>query len=139
MNNPIEFSLTNEQFTFLKDKYPNMRSNHDIANFGVSVVKLYLESRGYTDIQIEKDKIDIQGKLNNEVVKFEVKSTVDTNISFDKLKVSSLKDYRLLVEDGMEIIRVCKVGKQTLDIYFLKYDKDFILKEEPRWRLVRKK
>lgn len=139
MSNPIQFTLSNKDYQSLMDTYPNLKNNHDICNFGVQVVKFYLVSKGYSNIKIEEKKVDIQGTINNVVEKFEVKATVDSDIAFGKLKVSSPKDYKSLVEEGMEIIRVCKVGQQTLDIYFLKHDVDFTLKEEPRWRLVRKK
>lgn len=139
MSNPIQYTLTAKDFKYLKATYPNMRSNHDICNYGVQVTRLYLKSKDYSNIKIEEKKVDIQGTLNNVVEKFEVKSTVDSDVAFGKLKVSSPKDYKSLVEEGMEIIRVCKVGQQTLDIYILKYGIDFTLTEEPRWRLVKKK
>ena len=139
MLKPIHFKLSEVDYTFLKGEYPDMRNNHDICNFGVHVTKLYLESKGYSNIKIEEKKVDIQGTLNNVVIKFEVKSTCDSEIAFGKLKVSSPKDYKSLVEDGMEIIRICKVGQQTLDIYFLKHGIDFTLTQEPRWRLAKLK
>lgn len=136
MNKPISFSLTDNDFKKLIEKYPNMRSNHDIGNYGVHVVKLYLESIGATNVLIEKDKIDIQAKLKGKDVKYEVKSTTKTDITFNNLKVSSTKDYKL-IKKGMEVIRVCKVGKQNLHLYFLKHVRDFNLVEEPRWRLAK--
>lgn len=134
MDRPVSFKLSDKDFEKLKEDYPNMRNNHDIGNFGVNVVKLYLESVGATNVCIEKDKIDIQAKINGKLVKYEVKSTVKSNITFNNLKVSSKKDFGL-IKDGMEIIRVCKVGQQCLNLYFLKHGKDFKLVEEPRWRL----
>jgi hypothetical protein len=137
MSSPISFTLTTKDFEFLRTTYKNMRNNHDICNYGVHVTKLYLESKGYSNIKIEEKKVDIQGTINDVTEKFEVKSTVDSNIAFDKLKVSSQKDHKSIVEEGMEIIRVCKVGQQTLDIYFLKHGIDFTLTPEPRWRLTK--
>ncbi len=131
----VNFELSEDYFTLLNDTYPNRKSNHDIGNFGVQVVKLYLESIGYTDVRINVKKVDILGTINNVVEKFEVKSTVKSEISYDCLKVSSSKDYKSLTEDNMEIIRVCKVGQKTLDLHFLKHGIDFILVPEPRWRL----
>jgi hypothetical protein len=134
---PIPFILQYNDFKRLTEAYPNMRSNHDIGNFGVEVVKLYLESIGGSNVLMEVDKIDIQATLNGKRIKYEVKSTAKADITFNNLKVSSPKDFKS-IKEGMEIIRVCKVGKQTLDLYFLKYGKDFTLVQEPRWRLKKK-
>lgn len=130
------FKLSNKDFKVLKDRYPNMGSNHDIGDFGVNVVKLYLESIGATEVKLESDKIDIKAMINGELVKYEVKSTVKPEITFNNLKVSSSKDFKL-IKEGMEVIRVCKVGQQALNLYFLKHGKDFKLVEEPRWRLAK--
>lgn len=135
MSDVVHFELSEDDFNRLNEAYPNRKSNHDIGNFGVQVVKLYLESIDYSDIIIEKSGVDIQGTLNNTVVMFEVKSTVKPEISYDCLKVSSPKDYKSLTEDNLEIIRVCNVGQKTLDLHFLKYGIDYILVVEPRWRL----
>ena len=131
----VHFELSEDDFTLLNDAYPNRKSNHDIGNFGVQVVKLYLESTGYTEVRINVKKVDIQGTLNNVVEKFEVKSTVKSEISYHCLKVSSPKDYKSLTEANMEIIRVCRVGQRTVDLHFLKHGIDFLLVPEPRWRL----
>ncbi|NIK93091.1 hypothetical protein GZ212_13085 [Mangrovimonas sp. CR14] len=134
MNNPIAFSLADIEFKRLNEAYPNMRNNQDIGNYGEHVVKLYLESIGATNVLIGGKKIDIQANINGKNTKYEVKSTTKSDITFNNLKVSSPKDYEL-IKAGMEIIRVCKIGQQTLDLYFLKFGRDFTLKEEPRWRL----
>jgi hypothetical protein len=139
MLKPIHFALSEKDFNFLRLTYPNMKNNQDIGKYGVQVAKLYLESKGAIEVLIEEKKVDIQAKINGKLEKYEVKSTCDSEIAFGKLKVSSPKDYKSLVEDEMEIIRVCKVGQQTLDIYFLKHGKDFTLTQEPRWRLVKTK
>jgi len=138
MYKPNSFTLSDKDFNRLKEAYPNMRSNHDIGNYGVNVVKLYLESKGAINVVIEQDKIDVQAIINGTKVLYEVKSTAKSDISFNNLKVSSPKDFKLISE-GMEVIRVCKVGQQTLDLYFLKYGVHFKLVEEPRWRLAKLK
>lgn len=86
------FSTSEDDSTHLDIAFPNKKSNHDIGNFGVQVVKLYLESIGYTNVIIDHQKVDIQGMLDNELIKFEGKSTVKSEISYDCLKVSSPKD-----------------------------------------------
>lgn len=139
MLKPIHFTLSKTDYKSLKVAYPNMRNNHDIGKLGVEVVKLYLESKGAIEVLIEEKKVDIQAIINGKLEKYEVKSTCDSKIAFGKLKISSTKDYKSLVEEGMEIIRVCKVGQQTLDIYFLKYGVDFKIVQEPRWRLAKLK
>ncbi|AZA77284.1 hypothetical protein EG347_07080 [Chryseobacterium sp. G0186] len=135
MHKVVNFELSEYDFNRFDATFPNRKSNHDIGNFGVQVVKLYLESIGYTNVIINHKKVDIQGTLNNVLVKFEVKSTVKSEISYDCLKVSSPKDYKSLTEDKMEIIRVCNVGQRNVNLHFLKYGIDYILVEEPRWRL----
>lgn len=134
MIKPITYILNLDDFKRLKKLYPNMRNNHDIGNFGVEVVKLYLESKGASNVLMEVDKIDIQATLNGERIKYEVKSTAKADITFNNLKVSSPKDYKA-IKEGMEVLRVCNVGERTIYIYSLKYGRDFDLVEEPRWRL----
>lgn len=135
MSDVVHFELSEYDFNRLNEAYPNLRNNHDIGNFGVQVVKLYLESVGYTQVRINEKKVDIEGTLNNVVVKFEVKSTVKSDISYGCLKVSSPKDYKSLTQDNMEIIRVCNVGQKIVDLHFLKHGIDYTLVIEPRWRL----
>src|SRR5690554_5408973 len=123
----VSFTLTKDEFNRLNSLCPNMRNNQDIGNYGEHVAKLYLESMGATNVKMNISKIDIQATVNGKSIKYEVKSTVDHTIAFDKLKVSSPKDHRLIVEGEMEILRICKIGHQSLDIYFLKYGRDFTL------------
>lgn len=133
----VQFELSEDDFNRLDIEYSDKSKNQHVARFGVEIVKLYLKSKGYTDIKIEEAKVDIQGIINNKVEKFEVKSTRLEDITFYNLKVSSPKDFKALMEDKMEIIRVCKVGQRIVDLHFLKYGIDFILVEEPRWRLAK--
>lgn len=130
----ITFSIPHNELEHLLMAHPNLGKNIDVGNFGVGIAKHYLENQGATDIIIESAGVDIQAKLNGKLVKFEVKATTDNSIAFSKLKVSSSRNHDLLV-NGMEIMRICKVGQQEVDIHFLKHGEDFTLVEEPRWRV----
>lgn len=98
---------------------------------------LYLNKLGATEITIEPGGgVDIAAKIKGKNIKYEVKATTDDNVAFHKLKVSS-NICKELLEEGIEIMRICKIGQSTVDIYFLKYGEHFDLVPEPRYRVRR--
>ena len=133
----IKFTISKQDFKRLQKTYHNRGKNSHVGKYGIEVGKLYLRSLGGQQIATEIDSVDLQAQLDGNTIKYEVKATADAKIAFSKLKVSSKVNHKMLIQ-GMEIMRICKIGQQTVDIYFLKYGKDFTLKEEPRWRLVKK-
>lgn len=106
----ISFTIEKLILKELNDKYPNLGKNKDVGDFGVAVATLYLEHMGAADIAKEPEPgVDFSAVLNGKQIKFEVKATVDSEVAFSKLKISSTTSHDLLV-DGMEIISIfCSV------------------------------
>jgi hypothetical protein len=133
---PVTFTIDLHDFKRLNEAYPNLGKNKDVGNLGIRIAELYLLKLGAKNIQFEVDGYDIQAELNGKLIRYEVKATADSSLAFSKLRVSSLVCHDHLV-NGLEIMRICNVGHQSVDIYFLKHGIDFNLIQEPRWRLSR--
>lgn len=133
---PESFKIQNKDYKNLKEVYRNLGKNSVVGAYGVEIAMLYLKQQGAREIVKEVNGVDIQAILNGRRVKYEIKSTVDSTLAYSKIKVSS-EHCKELLEKGMEILRICNVGRQTVEIYFLKYGRDFTLVQEPRWRVKR--
>ena len=72
-------------------------------------------------------------KVNSVSTKYEIKGT-KSNKPWGNLKVSSQETYNAL-EQGVSLIRLCNVGKQEIDLYFMKYNEDFIMEKEVRYNV----
>jgi hypothetical protein len=132
---PFHFTIPEKEYKRLQGAYSNRGKNSHVGKYGVEVVSIYLKSLGGTNIILEPQKgADLSVELNNKVVLYEIKATTDKKVAFGKLKVSSVFCYDSL-KNGMVLIRVSKIGEQTVDIYFLKHGIDFNMVPEPRWRL----
>jgi Holliday junction resolvase len=135
--NAVDFELNDYQLNHLLHTYPNKGKNGDIGKFSVEVVKLYFLSLN-PNITFKtggRNQPDIIVTDGNNSTEYEVKGTEDSDIAFNKLKVSSKYSYNKLIT-GMEVIRVTKIRNKKVKLFFLKHGKDFTMKEEPRWSIT---
>ena len=129
----INFKITSEQLDNLNLNNPNFGKNADVGKLAVEVAKLYFLERNRNTHFIEnKDGVDLTTINNNIEEEFEIKGTVDPNIAFSKLKVSSQRVHDKLV-NGLTLLRVCNIGKKNIIIHFMKHNEDFTMHPEPRW------
>jgi len=84
------------------------------------------------DCVIGRNGADLWVTTNGTTEAYEIKGTVDRDISWSKLKVSSRNCHDALVA-GMTLIRVTGIGEAKMQLHFMKYGKDFSLVSEPRW------
>ena len=108
--------------------------NSHIGNLAIEIVKLYFLSMDPNTQFVlgKRNQPDITVKSKGNSCEYEVKGTQNSDIAFGQLKISSKYCYQKLV-NGTEIIRVTNLRKVDMQIHFLKYGEDFIMKEEPRW------
>ncbi|MFD2514203.1 hypothetical protein ACFSRY_10020 [Pontibacter locisalis] len=134
---PIPFTVPEDKLAQLLLSYPNTGKNSDVGKLAVAIVKEYFLSIDCTATFVTNKKgVDLQVSYNGLTEDFEIKGTADESIAWSKLKVSSQRCYDKL-EAGMKLIRVSKISKPTVDLYFLEYGKHFILEQEPRWSVKR--
>lgn len=127
------FTLTDKQLDELRIKYPNLGKNSHVGKLAVEIAKLYFKEKYSNTKFIENENgVDLSVLYDTLQEDFEIKGTVDPNIAFNKLKVSSVHCYDKLV-DGQTLLRICNIGKQEVQLYFMKYNEDFTMIPEPRW------
>lgn len=128
-----KFLITNEQKEKLLEEFQNLGNNRDIGRQAVEIAKLYFLSKYNRPTFItNKDRIDLSVVLDETIENYEIKGTVDKNIAWSKLKVSSQNCYENL-KKGMSIIRISNIGNVDVTLFFMKYNEDFNLIPEPRW------
>jgi len=129
----INFKLTNEQLNKLSVKFPNIGKNSHVGKLAVEIAKLYFQDKFvFPDFKENVNGIDLSVIYNGKQNDYEIKGTVDSNIAFNKLKVSSQACHDKLV-DGQTLLRICSIGKQEVIMHFMKYNEDFTMIPEPRW------
>lgn len=138
--NILDFSITQKQLKNLLTLYPNTGKNSHVGKIAVEVAKLYFLSINdqYTFL-VNKNGVDLSVMVNGQNENYEIKGTADKNIGWNKLKVSSYKCYKRLVDEKMPIIRITNIGSKDMTLYFLKFGEDFELNPEARWAVVEKK
>jgi hypothetical protein len=131
----IKHKLSDNFFENNKSKLISQK-NSDIGSIAVEIVKdyfLFLDPNNQFIIgrNNEPDLIVVNGE---KVREYEIKGTKDNKLAFNKIKISSQYCYRKLIE-GMEIIRVTDIGKQSVSLHFLKNNIDFVMEPEDRWKI----
>lgn len=135
----FDFQIGQDELTRLLSRYPNIGKNSDVGKFAVEVVKLYFLSKDKNaSFKICKGGADLEVITSGASEEYEVKGTIDKNICFQKLKVSSHACYNALI-NGMVLIRVTGIGSLTMRLHFMKFKEDFLLVPELRWAVVRPK
>jgi hypothetical protein len=129
----LDFTISEKQRNNLLILYPNLGKNSDVGKYSIDVVKLFFLSKNKNSkFSVCKGGGDLQIETANGCEQFEVKGTVDEQICFQKLKVSSTDCYNALV-NGMTLIRVTSIGQLNMKLHFMKYGVDFVLVPEARW------
>jgi hypothetical protein len=135
----VDFEITKEQLGELISSYPNIGKNSHVGHIAVKVVELFFLSK-YPDATFSRGTkgADIEVLHSGKTERYEVKGTIDPEISWSKLKVSSQDCYNCLVE-GMVLIRVTNIGNTQMKLYFMKYGEDFTLEKEVRYAVKKLK
>ncbi len=127
------FITTKEQQTVLSQNNSNLGKNADVGKIAVEIAKLYFKREYNSPSYIENNNgIDLTVSWGASVEEYEIKGTVDPNIAFSKLKVSSQRVHDKLV-NGLTLLRVCNISKEEIVLHFMKYNEDFTMIPEPRW------
>lgn len=129
----FDFLITERERNDLLSLYPNLGKNSDVGKYSIEIVKLYFLSKNpSTKFSVCKGGGDLEIETADDFEEFEVKGTVDENICFQKLKVSSTDCHNSLVS-GMTLIRVTSIGQLSMKLHFMKHGVDFVLVPEVRW------
>lgn len=105
----------------------------------MNIVREHLKTVYGEDVVIEEDMdgVDLRVTIDGKTERIEVKGTKDSDIAWQKLKVSSKKSHDALVSGDALIYRVVDVGSANPRVYILIYGEDFTLEPEPRWAVKR--
>lgn len=135
----FDFEISEQERIALLTKFPNLGKNSDVGKYSIEVVKMFFLSKDSTSsFSICKGGADLEVKQGNNSQQFEVKGTIDSEICFQKLKVSSQGCHDALI-NGIILIRVTNVGQLKMKMHFMKHGVDFLLVPEPRWAVVKVK
>lgn len=130
-----QLTLTDAEFAQLQQSAPDDGSGDSTGKRATALAHIYLARLhpGAETVQIPSGA-DIALRHHNEVFSYEIKGTRDSHIAPDKLKVSSLDSYNLLVA-GAPLLRITAVFQRTPVVHTMLYGADFTLRPEPRWSL----
>lgn len=105
----------------------------------LNIVRALLKDRYGEDVVIEEDRdgADLRVTIDGNTERIEVKGTKDSEIAWQKLKVSSKKSHDALVSGDASIYRVVDVDSADPRVYILIYGEDFTLEPETRWAVKR--
>ena len=102
-------------------------------------MRALLKDKYGEDVEIEEDRdgVDLRVTIDGNTERIEVKGTKDSDIAWQKLKVSSKKSHDALVKGDATIYRVVDVDSADPRVHILIYGEDFTLEPEPRWAVKR--
>ena len=105
----------------------------------IAIVRGFLKTAYGEDVVIEEDRdgVDLRVTIDGKTERIEVKGTKDSDIAWEKLKVSSRKQHDALVSGDATIYRVVDVHSADPRVYVLIHGEDFTLEPEPRWAVKR--
>ena len=105
----------------------------------LNIVRALLKDKYGEDVEIEEDRdgVDLRVTIDGKTERIEVKGTKDSDIAWQKLKVSSQKSHDALVNGDATIYRVVDVDSADPRVHILIYGEDFTLEPEPRWAVKR--
>ena len=105
----------------------------------IAIVRGFLKTAYGEDVVIEEDRdgVDLRVTIDGKTERIEVKGTKDSDIAWEKLKVSSRKQHDALVSGDATIYRVVDVHSADPRVHILIYGEDFELEPEPRWAVKR--
>lgn len=129
--------LTDAQYDLLEKNYSKSKGSSQIGKRAVEIVKIFLSSSGWVAKKPTRKGIDLEFRRGSEKVEIEVKGTADHDIAWNKLVISG-DGSRSNLEDGCPLYRVYKVFERNPMIAILKWRDHFIIKQEPRWKIIKK-
>ena len=105
----------------------------------LAIVRGFMKTAYGEDVVIEEDRdgVDLRVTIDGKTERIEVKGTKDSDIAWEKLKVSSRKQHDALVSGDATIYRVVDVHSADPRVYVLIHGEDFTLEPEPRWAVKR--
>lgn len=129
------FTLSDEDFNRLQNKYPTFGKNSVIEKLSIEIVKLYFHSENpLTAFKKGTKSVDLIVDLEGVETPYEIKGTESADIAYNKLRVSSQPSYDAL-RNGLTLLRVSNVREKEVILYFLQYGIDYELVPEDRWRV----
>ncbi len=135
------FELSALEYKQLNTDYPRGKGSGLIGKRSAAIIKLYFRRR-HPDCEFREPRngadLEVVLSPNQPSLFIEIKGTEDSNIAWQKLKVSSVHSHRMLVEEKIPLYRVTNVFEKKLEVFVLKYGEDFDLEHEPRWSIKRK-
>lgn len=128
-------TLSDAEFAQLEQSVPDDGSGNAVDRRAIAVAHLYL-SRKYpgSDSVSAPLGADLAVRHRDEIISYEVKGTRGAHIAPQKLKVSSVHCYNLLVA-GMPVLRIAGVFERAPLVSIMLHGIDFVLRPEPRWSL----
>ena len=105
----------------------------------LAIVRGFLKTAYGEDVVIEEDRdgVYLRVTIDGKTERIEVKGTKDSDIAWEKLKVSSRKQRDALVSGDATIYRVVDVHSADPRVHILIYGEDFTLEPELRWAVKR--
>jgi hypothetical protein len=136
--------LSKKTLLRLNRRYPKTRiTNISSRERALEILEIFLK-RKHPKIVFrtapKKTGADLryQRTPNGSFCDVEVKGTADKDIAWGKLRMSGTTSCKG-VRQGRPVYRVFDVYSDSPQLRILKWNKDFTLKEEPRWTFIEKK
>lgn len=133
-------NLTDKQFTFLDSKYHNSGKSSDVGKRALEIVKIFFKNKNseYSFLNDVPLGVDLVVKLKKRMF-IEVKGTSQISASkkdvvWYKLGISGKSSHTYL-KNGMPLYRVTGVFDKSPIIFVLKYELDYKIKTERRWKI----
>jgi hypothetical protein len=129
------FTLSDTEFAQLQKSVPDDGSGSAVDRRAIALANIYLARRhpGCESTSAPAGA-DLAVRVGGEAFTYEVKGSRGSEIAPQKLKVSSLHCYNLLVA-GTPILRIAGVFQRTPTVFIMQHGRDFTLRPEPRWSL----
>ena len=133
--NSFPVKLSPEESAELDRLFPPSPGSSDIGKRAVAIAEIYFRRKDPHCKFVDPPRgADLAVVLEMDGRKFfEVKGTADSDIAWQKLKVSSQSSHDLLKEGSASVLRVTDVFGAVPVVYELRCGQHFQLEPEPRW------
>ncbi len=130
---PSKIRLDDAQWVQIEKDHSDSGSSAAVKARAEALARIHIHA-SYSDFEFDvpDQGADMAILYKCKKINFEVKGTRSTGIDWQRLKVSSIHSYKLLVS-GIPMLRISSVFSRFPDVYTLSFPDDFRLKEEPRW------
>lgn len=125
--------LTDTEFAQLELTVPDDGSGHAVQRRAEALAHIFL-ARMHAEPKFVRPPrgADIAVSQGGGIITYEIKGTRDTELAWQKLKVSSTHSHGVLIA-GTPILRITGVFRQIPIIHTMHHGVDFTLLVEPRW------